>query len=90
MGAPVISWNVAPQNEYLQAWKNSVLVPCKTATNWLGIPEVVGGYDEFEELLLSTLRDRALLAKMKCATSNGLEARRAQFDAGWSKFLQGN
>jgi len=88
MSTPVISWDIRPQTEYLQGWKNSVLVPCETNSNWLDIPEVVGGYARFEELLLSTLHDRALLAKLKCSASNGLDARRKQFDAAWSDFIK--
>ena len=87
MGTPVISWDVQPQAEYLQAWKNAVLVPCTTTNNWLGIPEVVGGYPQFEELLLSTLHDRALLAKLKSGTPNGLEIRRKNYDAAWQAVL---
>jgi glycosyltransferase involved in cell wall biosynthesis len=86
MGTPVISWDIQPQNEYLHAWKNAVLVPCATSDNWLGVPEVVGGYPQFEELLLATLRDRALLAKLKSAASNGLDARRKAYDASWQEF----
>lgn len=85
MGAPVISWDVRPQNEFLKSWKNSVLVPAKTEENWLGVPDVKSGYQEFSEMLISTLRDRALIAKMKGSTLQGLDARRKQFEAGWQE-----
>lgn len=85
MGAPVISWDIRPQNEFLKSWKNSVLVPAKTVENWLGVPEVKTGYKEFGEVLVSTLRDKALIAKMKNHTSYGLDNRRRQFEAGWSE-----
>lgn len=88
MGTPVISWDIPPQNEYLQAWKNAVLVPCNTCSNWLGIQEVVEGYQQFEELLLSTLHDRALLAKLKGAATNVLPARQKTFDDAWLEFLR--
>jgi glycosyltransferase involved in cell wall biosynthesis len=88
MCTPVISWDIQPQTEYLQAWKNSVLVPCETSDNWLGIPEVVGGYQQFEEQMLATLHDRALLAKLKGSATNGLDTRRKNFDAAWLDFLR--
>lgn len=85
MGSPVISWDIRPQNEFLKGWKNSVLVPAKTKENWLGVPEVVGGYNEFSDMLVSTLRDKALIAKMKTNALSGLEQRRQQFEAGWDQ-----
>jgi hypothetical protein len=88
MCTPVISWDIQPQTEYLQAWKNSVLVPCETNHNWLGIPEIVSGYPQFEEQLLATLHDRALLAKLKSSANNGLDTRRANFDTAWLNFLR--
>jgi hypothetical protein len=84
MGAPVISWDMRPQNEFLKAWKNSVLVPAKTKENWLGVPEVTSGYSGFSDTLVSTLQDRALIVKMKKQVSTGLTNRRKQFAAGWT------
>lgn len=88
MGTPVISWDMRPQNEFLVGWKNSVLVSCKTKDNWLGVPEVTSGYEEFGDTLISTLRDKALLAKMKQHTDHGLEARVAQFEEGWKELIK--
>ncbi len=85
MGAPVISWDMCPQNEFLVGWKNAILVPAKTVENWLGVPEVKTGYREFGEMLVSTLQDKTLIAKMKNHTSFGLDSRRKQFEAGWSE-----
>jgi glycosyltransferase involved in cell wall biosynthesis len=87
MGVPVISWDLRPQNEYLRGWKNSVLVPCESTENWLGVPEVKRGYAEFEESLVATLRDKALLAKMRSSAHVGLAARRKQFEAGWKGLM---
>jgi len=86
MGTPVISWDMRPQNEFLRAWKNAVLVPVRTAENWLGVPEIQGGYGDFSELLIATLRDKPLLAKMRAQALSGLESRRKQFEVGWNKF----
>jgi glycosyltransferase involved in cell wall biosynthesis len=88
MGAPVISWDIRPQNEFLKGWKNSVLVPAKTKENWLGVPEVTGGYNEFGDMLVSTLRDKALIAKMKTHVLTGLDTRRRQFEAGWDQLIR--
>jgi len=88
MGTPVIAWDIRPHNEFLQAWKNSVLVPCKTSENWLGVPEVDEKHAVFEECLLSLLRDRELLAKMEAHTHVGLENRRKQHRAGWAEYLK--
>jgi len=85
MGTPVISWDVQPQSEFLKGWKNSVMVPAVTEENWLGVPEVKSGYTAFGDLLISTLRDKSLIAKMKNHTDHGLSNRRRQFEAGWGE-----
>jgi len=85
MGTPVISWDVRPQNEFLVAWKNAILVPAETTENWLGVPAVTSGYSEFADVLVATLRDKGLIAKMKEHTRNGLDCRRKQFEAGWKE-----
>jgi len=88
MGTPVLSWDVRPQNEFLKPWKNAMLVPCKTDKNWIGVPEVVGGYGDFGECLIALLRDKALLARMKSTVLTGMESRKQQFLAGWEELLK--
>lgn len=85
MGTPVISWDVRPQREFLSPWKNSVLIPARTEENWLGVPEVKSGYGEFSDMLISSLKDKGLIATLKCGTSEGLEERRREFEAGWKE-----
>jgi len=88
MGTPVLSWDVRPQNEYLVAWKNAVLAPCKTNMNWLGVPEVMDGYAECSDMLVAALQDKALLAKLRQSATTGLVSRREQFTAGWVELLK--
>jgi glycosyltransferase involved in cell wall biosynthesis len=89
MGTPVLSWDIKPQNEYLQPWKNAVLVPCVTRDNWLGVPQVENGcYSDFGDCLISLLRDRELLAKIKSSVLTGMDSRRKQFMAGWAELLK--
>lgn len=88
MGTPVLSWDIRPQNEYLVAWKNAVLVPCPVTENWLGVPEVTGGYTAFGETLVGVLKDKALIGKLRLATAYGLDTRRKQFIAGWRELVK--
>lgn len=88
MGTPVIAWDVSPQNEFLRGWKNSVLVKGKTRRTWLGMDLVDDDYEQFSGLLLNTLQDDALLAKMKASSTVGLETRRKQFRAGWDELTK--
>jgi len=87
MGTPVLAWDIRPHSEYLKSWKNSILVPCDTRENWLGVPEALGDYNEFGEAAVSALRDKALLARMRAATDFGLANRQQQFEAGLDKLL---
>jgi len=87
MGTPVLSWDIRPQNEYLENQQNAILIPARTRDNWLGVPEVTGRYQDMADGLVGTLRDGALLAKMKKNTTTGLASRRKQFEAGWAKLF---
>ena len=84
MGTPVFAWNTSPQNEYLYDGKNALLVQAAVKDNWLGVPEIVPSWQNFEDALSRLLQSEDRLAKIRKFSSYELDKRRVDFHRGWN------
>jgi hypothetical protein len=57
--------------------------------NWLGVPQAMADWDILCNAVVSLLHNRAVLRKMRLHASDGLAARKAQFQKGWYEILTG-
>jgi len=89
LGTPVLTWDMAPQTEFLIHEVNSILVSTGVRTNWLGAPTAIAPCDCFERALVSLLQDVGLLERITAHTTDGLEARRKMFIDAWTYVLEG-
>jgi len=87
MGVPVLAWDIPPQNEYLRAKENAILVPCNMRSNWLGVPQAMPDWRRFLQHTLMLLQSRRVLRRMKQHTDIGLQARKQMFQQTWEKVL---
>jgi glycosyltransferase involved in cell wall biosynthesis len=86
MGAPVITFDVPPANEYITK-DNGILSPCQVRYD-NGRATIVPDLQRYEHCVTRLLTQHTALANLKSHTSDWTQERRKLFIAGWNEVFK--
>ena len=88
-GAPVISFNAPPFNEFLTPFHNACLAKCETEITTMGAVQIKPNARELLDTLYEACANRSVLHMLKQRDWPEMESRRRTFQAFWKQAWSG-
>jgi hypothetical protein len=84
-GAPAVSFNAAPYNEFLIPFHNACLAKCDVVENMMGLPQIRPNARELLDTLYEACQNRVVLHNLRRQAWPELEERRRCFQTYWRR-----